>query len=454
MLKDNGIDHEKEYLGRLRQEGKSVIEIPREGTLDSRINATLDALNLGVDVVYQAVLRDGCWCGTPHFLIKCDTPSSLGDYSYEVLDTKLTTKPELKHLTQPCGNSDMLSKLQGWLPHQVHIVTSNGRKYSFKVNDHISYYHHNKNRFERYFNKPPNKSSPKPCNLCNSCRWLTDCEKQWEQTDHLKLVHNIKETQRDNLRRAGITTVAQLATTTHEGVRGITDATFLKLKEQAYLQHHKKTSGKDKYIVRSDIRKYRGFARMPTPAVGDLFFDMESYPSSPDKLEYLFGVYYQDRNRQPVFKTFWAHDHSQEKEAFDQLLQFFKDHLEQYPGAYIYHYHLYEPQALSRLSARHESCLELTDDLFCAEVFVDLCAVVRESIRISEPRYSLKNLEKFYGFSRDSDVATAEESVAVYHEWLKTKNPSCLQKIADYNRQDCESTMQLRDWLLKIANNN
>ena len=72
---------------------------------------------------------------------------------------------------------------------------------------------------------------------------------------------------------------------------------------------------------------------------------MEGDPLYHDGLEYLFGVYYKENNKE-IFKTYWAHDHEEEKEAFVSFMDFVRAHLKKYPNAYIYHYNHYETTAL------------------------------------------------------------------------------------------------------------
>ncbi|EJF85555.1 hypothetical protein MCY_01116 [Bartonella rattimassiliensis 15908] len=68
LLQQKGLEHEAAYLQQLKDEGKSVVEIPKDRNLQDRAQLTR---------------------GDADFLIKCDTSSDLGDFSYEVLDTKL-----------------------------------------------------------------------------------------------------------------------------------------------------------------------------------------------------------------------------------------------------------------------------------------------------------------------------------------------------------------------------
>ncbi|CAN5374210.1 hypothetical protein BH09PSE3_BH09PSE3_23700 [soil metagenome] len=98
LLQEKGIEHERAYLNRLRVEGRSIQEISSKGTLEQRAQATLEAMQAGYDVVYQGAFLAGRWHGYSDFLLKRDDiPSSLGDFAYDVADTKLarSAKPSL-----------------------------------------------------------------------------------------------------------------------------------------------------------------------------------------------------------------------------------------------------------------------------------------------------------------------------------------------------------------------
>ena len=451
LLQHKGLEHEKRYLNCLQSEGKHVVEIVKEKELAERVGDSTEALQAGVDVVFQAVLRDGCWRGDADFLLKCDTPSQLGNYSYEVLDTKLARTPEPKHIIQLCAYTELLAKLQGLQPAKMYLLTGDSKKHSFKVNDYFAYYRWAKQRFMNYVQQLPKESYPQPCNYCKLCHWKEHCHNQWQKDNHLSLIANIRRSQQDKLVAEGITSVAQLATLPeNHQVAKLNVKTFSKLREQASLQTHKQTTGENKYKILPQAEG-KGFSRIPLPQQGDLFFDMEGDPLYSQGLEYLFGVYYLDEEQSENFKTFWAHNHEQEKAAFCELMQFIVAHLKQHPDAYIYHYNHYETTALKRLACRYAYYEEQLDNLLRAEKFIDLFVVVRESIRISEPSYSLKNLETFYMPKRVETVATAADSVVVYNKWRVSQDAHYLKEIADYNEQDCKSTQLLRDWLLQIA---
>ena len=95
------------------------------------------------------------------------------------------------------------------------------------------------------------------------------------------------------------------------------------------------------------------------------------------------------------------------------------------------------------------------DHLLRNNVFVDLYTVVRQGIRVGEPSCSIKNIEHLYRGKREGDVTTSVGSVVFYERWLESdespdwKNSPVLQQIRDYNRDDCDSTHMLYEWLLE-----
>ena len=449
LFAQKGLEHERSYLKTLKENGREVVEISKKLSLEERIAQTNNAMKSGVEIIYQGVLYDGLWRGDADFLIKCDKNSKLGNYSYEVLDTKLSKKAEVKHIMQLCVYSELLSHTQGNMPKKIHLFLGNGKQYSFKITDYIYYYKYVKERFLKFIRDNDQDLYPEPCNHCDLCEWKEYCSEKWKKDDHLNLVANITNGQREKLNKFGINTVKELAKTEEETIiPNLNREVFLRLREQAILQHYKATTGKDKYQIIPQSRG-KGFERIPKINPGDLFFDMEGDPLYPDGLEYLFGVYYKENNKE-IFKTFWAHNHEEEKESFMSFMDFIKAHLKKYPNAYIYHYNHYETTALKRLSCRYAVCEDQLDNLLRRKKFIDLYLVVRESIRTSEPGYSIKNLEAFYMDKRANAVATAADSIVVYHNWRETGKENLLQEISDYNEVDCISTYLLRNWLITL----
>jgi uncharacterized protein len=286
----------------------------------------------------------------------------------------------------------------------------------------------------------PLETRPTPCADCRLCRWAAHCDDVWRTEDSLFNVANITKGQVKKLEAAGIRTMASLAA---QGgtIRGMAAGTFEKLRAQARLQQARKTGQPAFELCAAEPGK--GFDLLPEPQPGDLFYDIEGDPHYEGGLEYLHGVWFDGS-----FRAFWAHDHAAEAQALGELLDFFRARLTAYPQARIYHYASYEITALRRLTAKYGVGEAFLDRLLRERRFVDLFAVVRGALIASEPNYSIKSLEAFYGLKREGEVKTAGGSVVAYEAWRETSDQQILDEIEDYNRVDCISTEMLRDWLV------
>ena len=100
------------------------------------------------------------------------------------------------------------------------------------------------------------------------------------------------------------------------------------------------------------------------------------------------------------------------------------------------------------------------DDLLRNGVFIDLYKVVRQGLLVGEGSYSIKKIERLYRPARDGDVSTSMGSVIAYADWMKSGEPDdwesseLLRAIRDYNKDDCDSTWELAEWLRGLQKEN
>jgi len=448
LLQEKGIAHERSYLDELRREGRDIHEIPADGDLAVRVALTRDALRGGADVIYQGALFQPPWHGFSDFLLKVPgAPSALGDYAYDVADTKLARTAKPKHVLQLCVYAELLEAEQGVAPQNLHVVLGGGGHATIRTADVRHYSAVARRRFESFVGTRPSSSVAEPCGHCAFCRWQSECGAYWDCTEHLSLVAGITRPQRDKLRSTGIASMRELAAAEARAA-GLGAETFERLRAQARLQIARRDSGSAALEV-LPLQPGRGFQRLPPLDPGDLFFDMEGDPFYDGGLEYLFGIVHQEAGK-PLFTDFWAHDREAEKQASESTIDFMTARLEAHPGAHIYHYAAYEESAIKRLAMYHGTREGAVDNFLRRGKLVDLYKVVREAIRVGEPRYSLKNLESYYLESkRTGDVTTAGDSVVMYERWRRLGDDEILREIRAYNELDCRSTLECRDWLLQ-----
>ncbi|WP_171006899.1 TM0106 family RecB-like putative nuclease [Shimia litoralis] len=440
LLQQQGDAHELVHLDKLKAQGLSVVEIERTELFDDA-KRTREVLAQGADVIFQGAFLSGNWGGWSDFLERIETPSDLGDFSYEVADTKLKRKPHPSHVLQLVLYSDLLAEIQGVAPEYAHVELGNGERATLRLADYAAYARMARERLESFVANPE-PARPMPCASCGLCRWADHCESIWQAEDSLFNVANISRGQVKKLEAAGVKTLEDLSKLDHP-VRGMAENTRVRLITQARLQQARKTGEPDFELRAPEPGK--GFDLLPEPQAGDLFYDIEGDPHYEGGLEYLHGLWFDG-----AFKAFWAHDHKEEAQALSDLLDFFRARIEEYPTARIYHYAPYEITALKRLTSKYGIGEAFLDRLLRERRFVDLFAVVRGGLIGSERNYSIKSMEAFYDRKRDGEVTTAGGSVVAYEQWRETQEQQILDEIEDYNRIDCISTEELRHWLARI----
>ena len=87
--------------------------IPPDCPRDARVEATIQAMRGGSDVIYQGSLENEFFFGKTDFLVKKKGKSKFGDYKYEILDAKLARRAKAEHIIQLACYEELLESLQG-----------------------------------------------------------------------------------------------------------------------------------------------------------------------------------------------------------------------------------------------------------------------------------------------------------------------------------------------------
>ena len=129
-----GLEHERAYLERLRDDGLAVTEIELEdGDWARAVEETQAALRAGVDVVYQAVLVGDGWRGVT---ISRSGRSALTRAMKSSVSARLfclktaTSTPSMASRATSTPRSEMI----GWVPHRNRLMPTSGRKSRSKAN--------------------------------------------------------------------------------------------------------------------------------------------------------------------------------------------------------------------------------------------------------------------------------------------------------------------------------
>ena len=470
IRKKRGDEFEAKIYDRLIKQFPKHIQIKKD---EDRFEKTKEAIKKGYDLIHKAHFKHKGWVGEIDFLIlDKDKKTKNGKCRYEVYDTKLSSIPQTDHITQISLYSEWIATQQdNELPDFMYLILGIKDKEKkntklrideevkqYKTLNYQLYFQKNNANYIKFLENDKKDIEPNRCSFCAMCEWSDVCDKIWLEKDHLNQIAKIRKDQIIKIKKHGVKTLSEFAKIKKtEKIKDLNSIILNKHLSQAELLIKFKET-KIPQFKTLPLENERGFNKIPKSSPHDLFFDIEgldkilnSEESEQDKqaLEYLFGIYDHDNKKEP-YKYFWAHNQDEEKEKFVELLDFIDKHLKKFPDAHIYHYNHYEKTALTKLMSKHDTHLEQVNDLLRYGKLVDLYAVVNQGIQVSEREYSLKNLEKFYEYKRKGEIKKANDSTDKYLDWIETGEEKLLDEIKLYNREDCESTYFLREWLSEI----
>ncbi|SEE85262.1 TM0106 family RecB-like putative nuclease [Ruania alba] len=458
-----GAEHEALVLADYRDRfGAGVVEIdpPTEYTahaLRQQQVQTVAALRDGADVVVQGSFFDGRFHGRSDFLVREGDVD--GRPRYAVVDTKLARSAKPKAILQLAAYADQLQRLGIPLAEHTRLHLGNGAITEHETAASVAVHREHRRHVQTLLDGHRADDGPVPWGdeRFMACLWCEHCKAEIARTRDVQLVWGIRRQHREALRRAGLATIDALAMATRP-VEGVRPEMWQRLQAQARLQlKQEQVIADGAGQVLSEAHDRTGLDELPAPDAGDVFFDFEGDPLWVDAdrtvwgLEYLFGLMEVDG----AYVTFWAHDRAAEGVALRKFLDYLRQRRARHPGMHVYHFAGYEQYTLRNLAERHGGVEEVTE-LLDSGLFVDLYRTVKSSVRVGQASYSLKKLEPLYmGAEQRSGVTTGGDSVVAYEDACamrdrgdETGYRARLDELADYNRYDCLSTRQLRDWLL------
>ena len=131
-IRKRGYEHEQRYKSDLAAGGRQVTDLDephdepwtadKGARLRMRAEQTVEAIQRGDDIIFQACFFDGTWLGFADFLLRVERPTPTLPWSYEVADTKLARSVKASAVLQLCSYSEHLARIQGLDPEQMHVV--------------------------------------------------------------------------------------------------------------------------------------------------------------------------------------------------------------------------------------------------------------------------------------------------------------------------------------------
>lgn len=282
---------------------------------------------------------------------------------------------------------------------------------------------------------------------CGLCHWRAVCTAELEALDDLTLVPALGRAARDAIAPV-VGRVAGLARLDIDSCMEGRGTVF-----RGVGQERLRT-----YVARAKLLTTpgaTGYLKSPItlPEIGhEIFFDIEADPLRD--CVYLHGFLHRsggDTNSERFF-AFTAEEASADAErtAFAEAMT----HVAAHPEATIYYYSRYERTAYRKLQRRYPDVCSIEDVevLFTPPRSIDLyCDVVTKATEWPTRNHSIKTLAKFLGFAwRDTDPSGAA-SIEWFDRWIETGDRTVLQRIIDYNEDDCVATRVVLDGIRQLS---
>ncbi len=379
---------------------------------------------------------EGLMCKPDIVQINDSHKSIFGDYHYIVAEIKsaknIDQHPE--HIMQAALNNYVIGKIQGYIPNTFFVVNRDKEVFSilFKECEEPL------QRILMNILEIINGKEVTPTVGSVDYPWENYGLKKAKEIGEISLVPELGEKRKSYLSGLGIRTVKDLAKLKlpFPKVQGISSTMLSKmqLNAQAILEN--------KVIILSK-------PSLPTNKT-EIYLDFESTDESImidgeyGKVDYLIGVLVVD-GRKETYIPFFSKDLSGEGKIFKGFLDFIKGK----QNFVIYHYHHYEKTRLQYLFEKYGKPQKLMSDIFAN--MIDLAKVLKESVMLPIHSQKLKDVAKYLGFSWRGGEIGGRDSIALFFRYLEDGDKSKLDKLIDYNEDDCKATKVVKDFLSGVS---
>ena len=437
LLFRRGVLHEERILGKLEYTR------PEGFTIEERFKSTIDLMQIGEKLIYQGVLIVGDEHGVPDLLRRVDTGSNLGNHSYIPVDIKSgkgyesgsTSIVKTTYGVQLAFYSRLLERIQGVYPKQAIIINIDGEEIpldpsQFRVQLEEILPH------VRALVAGKQKDEPARIGECQVCSWHDLCLERLRASNDVTLVAGIGRSYKFALNGAGLRTVEDVTTLdqVQAKIKGIGDkrATTWSRQSRVYL------SGGLEILDRTPIPE--------SPL--RIYFDFEDDPLQD--LIYLYGFLNVPPDGRSQYTFIWCDAHDGEERVFTEFLKLCRSLSGQ--DYRVYHYHSHEERVIDQLVRKYPPTDMAPLEEFKSKM-VDLQKEVGRHVVLPILGYGLKPVSKFIGFRYSDEDPGGAQSIAWFEEYQQdpVKNAELKDRILTYNREDCEATKLVHEWLTGLC---
>ncbi|MEW5817972.1 MAG: TM0106 family RecB-like putative nuclease [Spirochaetota bacterium] len=459
LLWERGVLHEENVIKTL-----GTFADLRGGTYEERFARTAEEMKKGAPLIYQGVLMHGELLGIPDLLqrqpggeyLPVDIKSGSG-LEGENEDTGEEGRPKKHYAVQLALYSEALQGLGFSTKRAGRIIDINLQTVNYDLNDSFgprtpgnmwSYYQDTKAQLAPLL-KNETQNKPALSGTCKMCVWYESCKKWCKEKDDLTTLFSLGFNRREKLNAGiGITTAKQM-----RGIN-IPELAQRKKKDKGFLPGIGESTlenYKARAEVMHDLKKPRLYRAITLPdAPIELFFDIEDDPTQD--YVYLHGVY-ERKEGKGTFYPFWAKTNTREdeKKAWAEFWGYVRSLP---PGGYsVYYYSSHEKTNYKRLFKRYPDVVtqEELDAFFASANTVDLYTdIILKHTDWPLSSYSVKDIATYLGFMWRDKTPSGALSIKWYNDYLASGDSKMMQRILDYNEDDCKAMMVIKDALVKL----
>jgi len=458
MLWEKGIQHEEKVVAKLGE----LLDLS-SGDKEDQLKQTHEAMKSKVPLIYHGYLRSKNLAGEPDLLrlqsngtyIPIDINSGRGMEGVSEEDDE-PGKPKKQYAVQLALASEVLNDLGFSNEHTGIIYDIDSVETIYNLDNPMgartptswwNFYQATKNEVAKLIANEV-QNDPALAGICKLCPWHDSC-KHWSIENHdlstlFYLGRSTRTTLVDDLdihkveELEGVNIPQELSKKRGDKsyLRGIGESTLLKLQKRA--------------MIMAETKNPVIYVPLQFPKVKyELYFDIEDDPTQ--NFVYLHGVY-ERTPRGERFLPFVAKEKTAEaqgvawKEFIDYVRSLPKD------DWCLYYYSHHEKTTYKRMQKMYPDVIsvEELDSIFTPNHAIDLysdCILKYTDWPLYS--YSLKDIAKYLGFAWRDKTPSGALSIQWFNEYLKDSDPAKLQRIIDYNEDDCKATVVIKDFLQK-----
>lgn len=376
LLRQKGLEHEEEYLKSLEGD---VVEIDSDAPLEEQSRLTREAMNEGKDYIYQAYLENDHLAGYPDFMEKVSKESDLGSFSYRILDTKLSNTASAANAVQLIHYAEIAEEIQGAPLEDLLVIHGNKKESVIKKNDYYDYYKEVLREYELFLNGDES-TEPFPKPYCKSCAYQSQCQKYWQEKDHLSCINKLKHADLEKLQILGLKSMDDLIKASWEEDRGFSRNHFNELQLQAKAQ-------KSNEIILKDASSFLNFKSLM--AGGVLLSIFQNFQTSEGSRSFYFGLKTLGGER---FEELFISNAAEELSSFKRVISFVMRYLDKKPSSYFMVWSVLDIKYIHDLSNKYNICHEEVDSLIFNKKLIAVQSIIQSSLYLPVQENSLKSV--------------------------------------------------------------